>query len=263
MTDYEGEQAMELEALEAILMDDLQEFDETNPDGWRAVGLTYKILIDPTEEGEEPADDEKLMELLFAHTQSYPDEAPCLRLRAVRGLSDGDMAEANGHMQDLIQENMGMAMIFTLVQAAKEWLQARAGASAAEDPEAMKKRLEAEEEAKRAAIRAHGTMFTMELFNEWKAKFDKEVADAKAKKAAELMAKEPDRVAWPTGKQWFLQNSSRAEADDLAAQAAGLSEDEEDFMDAEEDEEDIDFDDDDDDDDLDLDALLAAKAAVK
>ncbi len=64
MTDHASEQAMELEALEAILMDDLILFDGTNPDGWKAVdGKTFKVLIDPREEGEEPDDDtdEKLM----------------------------------------------------------------------------------------------------------------------------------------------------------------------------------------------------------
>ncbi len=124
MTDYAGEQAMELEALEAILMDDLQIFDGTLPDGWNAVGETYKVQIDPTEEGEEPppSEDEKLMELLFAHTPHYPDEGPCIRLRAVRGLSDADMALGTTYLQTQVQENLGMSMVFTLVQAAKEWL---------------------------------------------------------------------------------------------------------------------------------------------
>lgn len=121
--DYESEQAMEMEALEAILADDLEEFDGTNPDGW-ALGPTFKILIDPREDGEEPADesDEKSMELLFAHSASYPDEPPCLRLRAVRGLSDKDIAQGMEHLKQQVEDNLGMAMIFQLVTAAKEWL---------------------------------------------------------------------------------------------------------------------------------------------
>lgn len=43
---------MELEALEAILMDDLQPYSGMLPDGWATVGQTYKVVIDPTEEGE-------------------------------------------------------------------------------------------------------------------------------------------------------------------------------------------------------------------
>ena len=74
MTDYAGEQAMEIEALEAILMDDLEPFDGTNPESWEPAGSTYKVLINPTEEGDEPPPDEdvKLAELIFAHTASYP-----------------------------------------------------------------------------------------------------------------------------------------------------------------------------------------------
>lgn len=74
MTDYSSEQAMEIEALEAILMDDLEIFSGTQPDGWSAVGETYKVLIDPTEEGDEPPppEEEKLAELIFAHTAQYP-----------------------------------------------------------------------------------------------------------------------------------------------------------------------------------------------
>ena len=74
MTDYASEQAMEIEALEAILMDDLEKWEGTNPDGWNAVGDTYKVLINPTEEGDEPPadEDEKLAELIFAHSANYP-----------------------------------------------------------------------------------------------------------------------------------------------------------------------------------------------
>ncbi|KAG1668067.1 hypothetical protein FOA52_010477 [Chlamydomonas sp. UWO 241] len=175
MTDHAGEQAMELEALEAILMDDLQVYDETNPIGWDAVGETYLVVIDPAEEGEEVADDvEKLMELLFAHTPNYPDEAPCVRLRALRGLSDGEIAAGMAHLQTHIEENMGMSMIFTLVSASKEWLRSRVDMAQQETPEQERKRLENEEEFRRSELRRHGTMFTPELFAAWKAKFDKE-----------------------------------------------------------------------------------------
>lgn len=122
--DYESEQQMEIEALEAIFMDDLQIYNGTLPDGWNATGNSYKMVIDPTEEGEEPAEnhEEMIMELIWAHTPNYPDEAPNYKVRAVRGLSDADIAQASGVMQEQIDQNIGMAMIYTLVTAAKEWL---------------------------------------------------------------------------------------------------------------------------------------------
>ncbi len=50
--DHASEQALELEALEAIFADELQPYSGMLPDGWAAVGQTYKITIDPREEGE-------------------------------------------------------------------------------------------------------------------------------------------------------------------------------------------------------------------
>ncbi|GAX79695.1 hypothetical protein CEUSTIGMA_g7136.t1 [Chlamydomonas eustigma] len=248
MTDYASEQAMEIEALEAILMDDLQIYSGMLPDGWHSVGETYKVLIDPTEEGDEPPppEDEKLAELLFAHTATYPDEAPCLRLRAVRGLSDADIHAGTAYLLEQVQENIGMAMVFTLVGAAKEWLRTKAGSSAKEDPVADRKKAEAEEEARRAAARAHGTPVTLASFMAWKAKFDSELA---LKKVSISEESKDDRGGRLTGKQYFLKNSNMAD-DSYEAGAISDGEDEEDMEEEEEDmlddEEDIDYDDDDD-----------------
>lgn len=121
--DYAAEQAMEMEALEAILMDDLIEYEGTLPDGWVATGLTYKVVIDPAEDGEDESEYPVQMELLFAHTPNYPDEAPSVKLKSVRGLSDSDLVQATGVVQEQIDANMGMSMIYTLIGAAKEWIQ--------------------------------------------------------------------------------------------------------------------------------------------
>lgn len=45
--DYEGEQAMELEALEAIFPDQLEEWEGSRPEGWSAHGKTWAITIHP------------------------------------------------------------------------------------------------------------------------------------------------------------------------------------------------------------------------
>ncbi|KAJ9526229.1 hypothetical protein QJQ45_009708 [Haematococcus lacustris] len=130
--DYSAEQAMELEALQAIYDDELQVYTGTTPAGWSdTVGETYKITITPLEEGEElqegsNANTELSMELLFAHTQSYPDSPPCFKLRAVYGLSDADLAACSQCLAEQVQQNLGMAMVFTLITSAKEWLRATA-----------------------------------------------------------------------------------------------------------------------------------------
>lgn len=46
--DYESEQAMELEALEAIFADQLEEFEGNRPEGWSNHGKTWAITIHPS-----------------------------------------------------------------------------------------------------------------------------------------------------------------------------------------------------------------------
>jgi hypothetical protein len=125
--DYEGEQAMELEALESILMDDMEEYDGTTPSGWGDAKEIYKVRIRPLDDtGDDDDGMQPAMELLFAHTPSYPDAAPLFKLRSVRGLSDAEIASANALLQEQVEANLGMAMIYTLVSAAQEWFQNKA-----------------------------------------------------------------------------------------------------------------------------------------
>jgi hypothetical protein len=156
-------------------------------------------------------------------------------------------------LHGLVSDNMGMAMIFTLVQAAKDWLKDRAGGGAIEeDPEILRKKAEAEEEARRQAARAHGTMVSRELFMTWKAKFDAEMAAVKAKQA-EAQVSDPEKAGRLTGKTYFMSMSQQGDGMDAGLEGEEEEmeeeeEEEEEEADQEEDEEE-DFDDDDDDDD--------------
>ena len=127
--DYAGEQEMELEALQAIFMDELIEYEGNLPSGWVATGNTYKVVIDPAEEGDEEPEYPVKAELLFAHTPNYPEEPPSIKLRSVTGLSDADLAAATNALNQQIESNLGMAMIYTLIGAAKEWLQGAQGSA--------------------------------------------------------------------------------------------------------------------------------------
>lgn len=53
------------------------------------------------EDSEDEAECE--MQLVWAHTPTYPDEAPCIRLRSLRGLSDAELAEATAELQRHIE----------------------------------------------------------------------------------------------------------------------------------------------------------------
>uniref|UniRef100_A0A383VH30 RWD domain-containing protein n=1 Tax=Tetradesmus obliquus TaxID=3088 RepID=A0A383VH30_TETOB len=133
--DYESEQAMELEALQAIFPDDLEEFEGNTPADWpQQHGKMWAVNINPSAEvgaDDEDAEPELQMQLVFAHTPTYPDEPPCIRLRSVRGLGDAELAEATAELQQHIADSMGMAMIYNLVTAAQEWLAAAAQAGLA------------------------------------------------------------------------------------------------------------------------------------
>jgi hypothetical protein len=128
--DHASEQQMELEALEAIFMEDLKEYNGTLPSDWAAVGKTYIHTVTPHDEGDEEAaaDGQELqMELLWAHTAQYPEELPCLKLQAVYGLTDAQVASCAAQLQEEASQNLGMAMMYTLITAAKEWLRGMRG----------------------------------------------------------------------------------------------------------------------------------------
>lgn len=200
----------------------------------------------------------------------------------LQGLSDADVKQLQGVLEEQVEANLGMAMIYTLIGVAQEWLNEKVGGQGAPrtgqragslaggggwvgckrgrcckiahaqparmlpawrargphavppaapckprdfpfapepflqmtqvgapsvDPEAERKRREAEEEARIAEIRAHGTAVTPEAFAEWKAKFDAEQALARSKLGEAAGA--ADRAGRLTGKQWFMQQEAQ------------------------------------------------------
>lgn len=200
---------------------------------------------------------------MFAHTPTYPDEAPLVKARALQGLADSDVAFLQAELNDEIEANLGVAMVYSLVTRAQEWLD-KFGAAAAEpsvNPDAERKRQQDAEEARIAALRAHGTAVTPETFAEWKARFDAEVALARAAVGDAVdVAVGPDGKPKLTGKQWFMQQ----EAQHIDIDEPELDEDGEDGIGSwsggeegdEEEEEDLEISEDEDDDDL-LNSYLA------
>lgn len=199
--DYEEEQQMELEALEAILGEDgVIKYIGTIPSGWNEDRPVYKVNVKP----ETDEDDMDIsFDLLFQHTDMYPEEVPLLKVSSTRGLSDTDAEALTAAMVEAAEENVGMASIFAVMQAAKEWLENRAGVEAAIDPATKKKMEEEAEERRRLDARAYGTPVTPESFAVWRAKFDAEIAAAR--EASGEAAREAEKAARKTGKQWFTE----------------------------------------------------------
>lgn len=92
------EQVMEIEALEAIWPSEFKPLppNDPSPTGWPSEPAIYTIDLSPAAEGEDPDDYAYRMEMLFQHTESYPEEAPRLKLRSVKGLNDSELAEVQG-----------------------------------------------------------------------------------------------------------------------------------------------------------------------
>ena len=180
----------------------------------------------------------------------YPSVIPSISIEVEKGLSKKQADEVKALALSHAENNVGMAMIFTIVEAIKEWLTDnnsagqdgsmyadmmrrmqqkdvaekkkadKAAISAAADSE-MKADQNDPEEQERIRKRQAGTQVTLETFIEWKIKFDAEmkaIADAGKKIVVEI----DDR---PTGKQYFSQNSTAIEDEAEALVEEGEQED--------------------------------------
>lgn len=235
MTDYGQDQEMEIEALQAILMDDIREVD-SNESGLDAQGRCFQITLSPKDEDEdEPTDIPVRVALTFSHTANYPDEPPLLVLKSLQGMKAEDLRLLKEKLEQEAMENLGMSMIYTLVTSAKEWLREKFGHT--EDFENG----DDEDAAKDEIIVPHGEAVTMETFNAWRERFEAEQALERAKLMPDssLTAAKEKKL---TGRQWF--ESGRALVTKGAKPTIEESEGEE--------EEDIDFDEDFEDDEEDM-----------
>merc|ERR1712025_1422806 len=104
------------------------------------------------------------------------------------------------------EENLGMAMVFTIVSAAIEWLGEKNEQLKREEEEEKKRIKDLEEEEGRKKL--EGTKVTIESFLAWKAEFD---AEMRAKKGIkELSKKEKEKK---TGKQMFMTDATLNQSD--------------------------------------------------
>ncbi|KAL0441448.1 UNVERIFIED_CONTAM: RWD domain-containing protein 1 [Sesamum radiatum] len=214
--DYKQEQDMEIEALEAILMDDFKGLSflctciPHRESGLNTSNRCFQITLCPQDdELDESTNPPVRLALIFSHTEKYPDEPPLLSVKRLRAA-----------------ENLGMAMVYTLVTSAKEWLSERfsedAGVEDAEEDEAAKDEI----------IVPHGEPVTVDSFLAWRERFEAELALERAKLMPDSALTAPKEKKL-SGRQWF--ESGRASSKGSAPVAEG----------SDEEEEDIDFDDDD------------------
>lgn len=242
--DYAQEQEMEIEALQAILMDDIKEI-HPGESGLNTSNRCFQIFLSPQDDDmDEPKSSPVQLGLVFSHTGNYPDEPPLINVKSLRGIKPEDLSLLKEKLQQEASENLGMAMVYTLVTSAQEWLTEKYGQNVDNDD------FEDNDAEKDDVIIPHGEPVTVETFIAWRERFEAELALERAKLLPDsaLTATKEKRLS---GRQWF--ESGRAQVKG----AVPLAEESE-----EEDEEDIDFDDEDftDDEDDMLEHYLAEKS---
>ena len=130
MTDYKQEQRDEIEAIESIYSEEISVISE-NP---------HRFTIPVKTDSYDDEDGEGWLVLLkFTFPDTYPDVIPEIEVEESEGIEDFLLKEFKAAMGAVAEENIGMAMVFTIVSAGIEWL--------GETNDRLK--LEAEEEKKR------------------------------------------------------------------------------------------------------------------
>ncbi|XP_020528870.1 RWD domain-containing protein 1 isoform X2 [Amborella trichopoda] len=187
---------MEIEALQAILMDDIKEI-EPSESGLSTDNHCFQITLSPQDDdADEQVGIPVSLALIFSHTEKYPDEPPLLNVKSLRGIKSEDLKVLKEKLEQEASENLGMAMVYTLATSAKEWLTDKFGSDA--EP------LDTEENdtAKDDIIIPHGEPVTIESFLAWRERFEAELALERAKLLPDSVLGAPKEKKL-TGRQWF------------------------------------------------------------
>ncbi|KAL8770121.1 MAG: hypothetical protein Q9209_004159 [Squamulea sp. 1 TL-2023] len=165
------EQIEEREVLDSIFPDEITDIDEKS----------YRITINPDVPQQDGEDAESLTLLLtITYPPSYPDEPPLLDLSLPPNAPkpphldvSTDRAYLLSSLTNTIEENLGMAMIFTLITVLRENIESlilERVASIQEAKEKVAEEAEAQENAK-----FHGEKVTKESFLRWRQGFRAEM----------------------------------------------------------------------------------------
>ncbi|KAI9270380.1 ubiquitin-conjugating enzyme/RWD-like protein [Phascolomyces articulosus] len=148
-----------------------------------------------------PEEFEGALSLWVKYTPTYPDELPEYSVDVTEGrLTDAQKQRA--------EESLGMVMIFTMASLAKEELNQIVEDTQRSKEEADLERIRKEEEIENARFR--GTKLTWERFQEWRAKFEKELAEQESE---EKKARAKELKNKLTGRQLFEQDKTLALSD--------------------------------------------------
>ncbi|PKY40893.1 RWD-domain-containing protein, partial [Rhizophagus irregularis] len=157
-----------------------------------------------------PEEFEVTLGLYIKFTPTYPEEVPEISIETIDGSIEID--EREKLYSELMNDSLGMAMVFTLSSLLKDLLTSFV-------IERREKRKKVEEDKIRKEIEAEqakfqGTKVTVASFLEWKENFDKELEEKeKATKSLAAIKKEEAKKLKLTGRQLFEQDESLAKSD--------------------------------------------------
>ncbi|KAJ7172500.1 RWD-domain-containing protein [Mycena filopes] len=197
----------EFEVLESIYPSELTKLSET----------VIQIDVEPEDYDSADGGEQLKITLEVQYPPEYPDSLPDLSLHAIEGEGEIDDSEIDNLLKDLRavgEENIGIAMTFTLVSHLREQLsilvKTRMETRRKEETEKERLAIEAEE------ARTRGTPVTPESFRAWKIKFEQELTAARKaredEKVRNLTAKEREEakriVGRLSGRQLFERNKN-------------------------------------------------------
>jgi len=237
MSDFEDEKAQELEVLESIYADTL----EIHKNGTFTVVLQAEEDEDDIVTRREVQFDVPILQnfgaqVTFEHPENYPDEPIIYTIEHVDFGNEEDddedhitkektpepswFSQLNTIIDETIEENMGMAMAFSIATAVAEKLTDLCEELNKQRDEKIEQlKLEEEERHTKKLV---GTPVTLETFTVWKIAFQLEM---KAKLEEKLSQFEKDMEGRPTGKQLFKNKQAKGVEDDLDVTAFAAEED--------------------------------------
>ena len=172
------------------------------------VANRFTIPVKTDDYDEEDGGGEGMWVLLkFTFPKNYPDEAPEMEIEEEENMDEDMRNGLRKKLAEVAEENLGMAMVFTIVSEAIQWL-GETQDRLKDEEEARIKKIKDEADAEEQR-KLEGTKVTIESFLAWKADFDEEMRKKKGKELEEKTKKSKKK----TGRELFLTDTTLVDSD--------------------------------------------------